>query len=64
MSGQEAKQSELYENVHLVNSSQYTQGKSSQQLLTEKEKGLLPSKIISVFSAQHLFSKVNAIYLY
>lgn len=55
MSCKEAKQSELYEKAHLVNCSQHTQGKSSQQFLTEEENGLLPSKIISVFSTQHFF---------
>lgn len=50
MSCKEGKQSELYEKAHLVNCSQHTQGKSSQQFLTEEENGLLPSKIISVFS--------------
>lgn len=50
MSCKEAKQSELYEKAHLVNCSQHTQGKSSQQFSTEEENGLLPSKIINVFS--------------
>lgn len=50
MSCKEAKQSELYEKARLVNCSQHIQGKSSQQFLTEEENGLLPSKIISVFS--------------